>query len=99
MEGFGIIPSKRPKSFDPRLASSFWGEKVGWDPSFTFIEVICFVIWWGGCSSFIVCHKQAGNVFNAPVSSVRDFLGCWVHQVHLHFTNPGALINSLAVST
>lgn len=24
----------------------------------------------GGCFSFIVCHKQAGNVFNTPASTV-----------------------------
>lgn len=74
----------------------------GWDPSFTFIEIICFLIWWGvgkgGCFSFIVCHKRAGNVFNTSISNARDLLGCWVHQVHLQFIGPGALIVSFAAS-
>lgn len=52
------------------------------------------LVGWVGEVAFLLLFA----INNTPVSTAGDFLGCWVHQVHLHFTGPGALIDSLIVS-
>lgn len=68
-------------AFDPALASGFLMEKGEWLGSLLYIYRSNLVFEWGGegkggCFSFLVCHKRAGNVFNTSISNARDLLGC-----------------------